>query len=47
MRRTPGEFSHSPADVIHVMIESVRRELEAARDPRRLPDMSQEIEFWV
>lgn len=47
MRRTPGEFSHSPADVIHVMIESVRRELEAGRDPRRLPDMSQEIEFCV
>lgn len=47
MRRTPGEFSHSPADVIHVMIESVRRDLEAGRDPRRLPDMKQEIEFWV
>jgi phenylpropionate dioxygenase-like ring-hydroxylating dioxygenase large terminal subunit len=45
--RTPGAFSHSPADVIHVFIESVRRELESSRDPRRLPDMSQEIEFWV
>lgn len=47
MRRSPGEFSHSPADVIHVYIESVRRELEAGRDPRRLPDMSSDIEFWV
>jgi len=47
MRRSRGSFSHSPADVIHVFIESVRRELESSRDPRRLPDMSQEIEFWV
>lgn len=47
LRRTPGEFSHSPADAIHALIESVRRELEAGRDPRLLPERSQEIEFWV
>jgi phenylpropionate dioxygenase-like ring-hydroxylating dioxygenase large terminal subunit len=45
--RTPGRFSHTPADVIHVLIESVRRELEEGRDPRALPDRREEIEFWV
>jgi hypothetical protein len=47
LRRTPGEFSHSPVDAIHVLIESVRRELEAGRDPRQLPERIEEIEFWV
>lgn len=41
------KFSHSPADVIHVLIESVCAELERGRDPRLLPDMTQEVEFWV
>ncbi|MBI5201381.1 MAG: hypothetical protein HY925_07330 [Elusimicrobia bacterium] len=41
------EFTHTPADIIHVFIESIHRELELGRDPRLLPDRSQEIEFWV
>lgn len=47
LRRTPGRFSHTPADVIHVLIESVRRELEEGRDPRLLPERREEIEFCV
>lgn len=47
LRRSAGRFSHTPADVIHVLIESVRRELEEGRDPRALPDRREEIEFWV
>lgn len=40
-------FTHTPADIIHVFIESIHRELELGRDPRLLPERSQEIEFWV
>ena len=47
IRRYGARFSHSPADVIHVFIESVRDELAQGRDPRLLPPRSQEIEFWV
>ena len=47
LRRTPGRFSHTPADVIHVLIESVRRELEEGRDPRLLPERREEVEFCV
>lgn len=47
LKRTPGRFSHTPADVIHVLIESVRRELEEGRDPRALPERREEVEFWV
>lgn len=47
IRRFGARFSHSPADVIHVFVESIVAELEQGRDPRLLPDRSQEIEFWV
>ena len=41
------DFDNTPADVIHVWIETIRRELEKGRDPRLLPQLRQEIEFWV
>lgn len=41
------KFSHSPADVIHVLVESIGDELARGRDPRLLPDRTQEVEFWV
>lgn len=47
LRRGKARFTHTPADVIHVFIESIRRELEGGRDPRALPDQVQDIEFWV
>lgn len=47
IKRFGTKFTHTPSDVIHVYIEAVRAELEAGRDPRLLPDQSQEIEFWV
>ena len=40
-------FANTPADTIHVFVESIRRELEAGRDPRELPDKSVEVSFWV
>ena len=40
-------FSNTPADLIHVFIESIRKDLEMGRDPRLLPEQSREVEFWV
>jgi phenylpropionate dioxygenase-like ring-hydroxylating dioxygenase large terminal subunit len=40
-------FTDTPADLIHVFIESIRRELTEGRDPRLLPERSTEIEFCV
>ncbi len=47
IKRFGTKFTHTPADVIHVFIESIRTELAAGRDPRTLPDQKKEIEFWV
>lgn len=47
LKHTRQEFTHTPADIIHVFIESIQRELEAGRDPRALPERREEIEFWV
>jgi hypothetical protein len=40
-------FSHSPIDLVHIYIESIRDELENGRDPRTLPRQSQEVAFVV
>ncbi|MBX7096249.1 MAG: aromatic ring-hydroxylating dioxygenase subunit alpha [Myxococcaceae bacterium] len=42
-----AEFNNTPADMIHVFIESIRNELAAGRDPRKLPDKSHQVEFFV
>src|SRR6185295_17708768 len=47
IKKYGARFTHTPADVIHVFIESIREELEQGRDPRLLPERRQEIEFWV
>ena len=47
IRRFGEEFQNSPADYIHVMIESIRRYLEQDKDPLLLPDKTKEVEFWV
>ena len=47
IRKYGSKFMNTEADVIHVMIESIRGELEAGRDPRLLPDKNHDIEFWV
>jgi phenylpropionate dioxygenase-like ring-hydroxylating dioxygenase large terminal subunit len=41
------DFSNSTADVIHVMIESLREEVEKEKDPRELPIRNLKIEFWI
>lgn len=42
-----AHFSNTKADVIHILIESIRHELSQGNDPRLLPDKAHEIEFWV
>lgn len=40
-------FSHTPADTIHVFVESIREAIAKGEDPRLLPDKTIEITFWV
>ncbi len=47
IKKYGDDFSNSPADVIHVLIESVRNALAEGKDPRELPDKKQTIAFWV
>ena len=41
------QFAHTPADTIHVFVESVRDAIAAGKDPRCLPDRSATVTFWV
>lgn len=41
------QFANTPADTIHVFVESIRNKIEAGEDPRKLPDKSVQIKFWV
>lgn len=41
------KFANTPADTIHVFVESIRNAIAEGKDPRTLPDMSREITFWV
>lgn len=47
IKRYGSRFCNTEADVIHVFIESIRKELERGGDPRLLPDRTAEIEFRV
>ncbi|MDY6784451.1 MAG: aromatic ring-hydroxylating dioxygenase subunit alpha [Cyanobacteriota bacterium] len=40
-------FSHTPADTIHIFVESIRNKIHRGEDPRKLPDKSACIQFWV
>jgi len=40
-------FQNSSADIIHVMIESIRNEITKGFDPRQLPIKNFDIEFWI
>jgi phenylpropionate dioxygenase-like ring-hydroxylating dioxygenase large terminal subunit len=42
-----AQFGNTPADTIHVFVESIRDKIGAGEDPRKLPDKSVEVEFWV
>ncbi|EKV02118.1 ring-hydroxylating dioxygenase, large terminal subunit [Leptolyngbya sp. PCC 7375] len=40
-------FHHTPADTIHIFVESIRDAIAIGKDPRTLPDQSADITFWV
>ena len=47
IKKHGAHFAQTPADLIHVFIESIRREIQMGEDPRLLPEQSRDIEFWV
>lgn len=47
IKKYGARFTNTEADIIHVLIESIRREIEQGRDPRELPEQNHEMEFRV
>ncbi len=47
IKKFGARFTNTEADVIHVLIESIREAIDRGEDPRDLPDKHVEIEFWV
>lgn len=41
------QFSNTPADTIHVFVESIRHQIATGKDPRSLPNKSMQVNFWV
>ncbi|AFZ24247.1 ring-hydroxylating dioxygenase, large terminal subunit [Cylindrospermum stagnale PCC 7417] len=41
------QFSHTPADTIHLFVESIRAAISRGEDPRLLPNQSVKVTFWV
>lgn len=42
-----AQFLNTPADTIHVFVESIREAIACGEDPRNLPRKSANITFWV
>jgi phenylpropionate dioxygenase-like ring-hydroxylating dioxygenase large terminal subunit len=40
-------FMNTPADRIHVQVQTILRALERGRDPEQLPERCEEVRFWV
>jgi phenylpropionate dioxygenase-like ring-hydroxylating dioxygenase large terminal subunit len=47
IKKYGARFCNTEADVIHTLIESIRKELSKGSDPRLLPEREHEIVFWV
>lgn len=47
IERYGREFRDTPADHIHRYVDSIRDAIERGEDPRALPNVSQDIEFYV
>jgi len=41
------QFSNSSADIVHVMIESLRRAIARGEDPAKLKYQKHDFEFWI
>ncbi|AIE74163.1 MULTISPECIES: aromatic ring-hydroxylating dioxygenase subunit alpha [unclassified Synechocystis] len=42
-----SNFNHTPADTIHIFVESIRTAIAKGEDPRDLPDKTVEVTFYV
>jgi hypothetical protein len=47
IERYGEEFNNTSADAIHVLVESIRNEIAAGRDPRLLPEKTANISFFL
>ena len=47
IKKYGDEFAHTAADSIHIFIESIRDELHAGRDPRKLEDKTRDLSFTI
>jgi phenylpropionate dioxygenase-like ring-hydroxylating dioxygenase large terminal subunit len=47
VRKYGSAFANTPADLVHVLVESVRRELAEGRDPRALPVRRHELTLFA
>lgn len=42
-----AQFSNTPADTIHLFVESIRSAIAAGDNPRNLPEKTVHLKFWV
>jgi phenylpropionate dioxygenase-like ring-hydroxylating dioxygenase large terminal subunit len=42
-----NHFANTPADTIHIFVESIVNKIAAGEDPRLLPSKSVKVSFWV
>jgi phenylpropionate dioxygenase-like ring-hydroxylating dioxygenase large terminal subunit len=47
IRRYGRAFSDTPADLIHSLVDSIRDAIAHGQDPRGLPALDQDVEFYV
>ncbi|MCG8671698.1 MAG: aromatic ring-hydroxylating dioxygenase subunit alpha [Pseudomonadales bacterium] len=47
IKKYGDKFSNTPADVIHVWVESIQKELAEGRDPRLLPERNKSVSMLV
>jgi phenylpropionate dioxygenase-like ring-hydroxylating dioxygenase large terminal subunit len=41
------QFANTPADTIHLFVESIRTAISRGEDPRLLPNQSVKVTFWI
>ncbi|PSB03236.1 aromatic ring-hydroxylating dioxygenase subunit alpha [Merismopedia glauca] len=41
------QFANTPADTIHIFVESIRDRISQGEDPRKLPNLVRQVKFWV
>lgn len=47
MKKYGEHFSNSKADIVHVLIESIRNAITKGHDPKSLPEKTHKFKFWI